>query len=266
MMNRRIANKQAKAKTEEIDKSVPSVPKESAPKEAINNGGLAGESKETGKIEEVEVEEEKKQNVVPAGGSKESKESKAKAKVVPITKPKIKPKAKKKATAGGKTAKRAKPKKKTPEKDALQYLDAFLKSGREEDINKLFANLPITIKKWMKEDPQHLSGEYKALLEIVIKNIPSLLSNIENINKSIDPTTLSDGINKTIKTIIGELPKFTLRLLLSPGGTVDASLSVAIYTVLYLLEGMQKFMTSMMDSTMASAGAKQRQTTTRARY
>ena len=265
-MNRRIANKKAKAKTEEIEESVPSVPKESVPsvpKEAISNGELVGKTKKTVKVEEAEVEEEKRQNVMPVG---ESKESKAKAKVVPIAEPKIKPKAKKKATVGGKVAKRAKPKKKIPEKDALQYLDAFLKSGREEDINKLFANLPITIKKWMKEDPQHLSGEYKALLEVVIKNIPSLLSNIENINKSVDPTVLSDGINTTIKTVIGELPKFTLRLLLSPGGTVDASLSVAIYTVLYLLEGMMKFMVAMMDTTMASAGARQRQTTTRDRY
>ena len=162
------------------------------------------------------------------------------------------------------------PRNKAIEKDVLQYLDDFLKSGKEEDINKLFTKLPITIKKWMNKDPRPLSCEYKALLEVVIKNIPSLLSNIEKINKNIDPTVISEGINKTIRAILRGLPKLLLRLLVSPGKTVDASLSAVIYTVLYALEGMMKFMTSMMnttmESTMASQGGRQRSAAPRSRY
>jgi hypothetical protein len=241
------------------------------PKESIDYaGGFTEKPEKTPKSEK--TEERKEQSAAEIKGRAKIV---AKSNVKSKARPNAKSKAKKTAKPGiRRTSPVAKPKKTVEgtkkDHDIFKYIEDFLKNGREEDINMVFAEMPIIIEKWMKEDPNYLSIEYKSLLEVVTKNIPSLLANIETINKNIDPTALIGGMNKTANVIIRELPWFVLKLLAHPGKAVDASLAAIIYTTLYLLEGVQKLMLSMMDNTMektmASQGMGRKLMTSRARY
>jgi hypothetical protein len=240
------------------------------PKESIDYaGGFTEKTEKPEKTPKNEKTEERKERSVAGIKGRAKIVAKSKAK------PNVKPKAKKTAKPGiRRTLPVAKPKKKVAgtkkDHDIFKYIEDFLKNGREKDINMVFAEMPIIIKKWMKEDPNYLSIEYKSLLEVVTKNIPSLLANIEIINKNIDPTAMIEGMNKTANVITRELPWFVLKLLAHPGKAVDASLAAIIYTTLYLLEGVQKLMLSMMDDTMkktmAGQGMGRKLMTSRARY